>query len=600
MPAVHARPQHSHRNSNKRHDGNQSVVVDSRIRYDIFYYMLATVLLIFIVRLFYLQVIQHDYYKNQAIASQLKEYEIQPTRGNIYAKDGDQLVPLVLNEIKYTLVADPYYIEDAENQANTIATIINKDRNDVYNALTKKDTRYSLVAKKLDKQQKEKIEENQFKGIVLREQSYRTYPQGGLASQLLGFVNDEGKGQYGIEQYFDSELAGQPGRLKAITDASGVPLVANKENVLIDPVPGKDIVLSIDITLQRQTEEMLKKRIEISQSPSGSVVIMNPNNGQVVAMANYPTYEPGKINDISDISILSNPSVTEAFEVGSTMKPLTAATAFDVGAITENSSFFDPGYVEVDGSVIKNVGSSYGTQNPESILVHSYNTGVVWMLKQMGGGSLNTQARNTLYDYDTNHYFFGSPTGVEQIGESSGYVQSPEDNGAGINLTYGNMTFGQALTATPIQMTSALSAVINGGDYYVPTLVDGFKDAQGNVTQKEAVIRKSGVFSHETGDIIRKLMSKVVEENNVGAMRDGYQVGGKTGTAEIAKPDGGYYDDRYNGTYLGFVAGETPKYVIFVKINTPQIPGYAGYVAAAPLFKDIANMLFDTQVINKR
>jgi stage V sporulation protein D (sporulation-specific penicillin-binding protein) len=565
----------------------------------IFYYVITAVFTVFIVRLFYLQIIKHDLYKAQAQQSQFKQYEIPATRGIIYARDGDELVPLVQNETLYTLVADPLFIKDSHSAAQSIAEIVGSDQEELQKQLETKKSRYVVLAKRLSKDQKDRIDVLSFAGIITRETSYRTYPQGNLAAQLVGFVNDDGVGQYGIEEYFDDILKGTPGQLRAITDARGIPLVSNKDNVDVQPVPGKDIVLSIDINMQRQTEEILKANIERSKSPSGSIVITDPATGQVRAMANYPTYDPTKLRDVTDLRLFSNPAVSEPLEVGSIMKTLTAATALDVGAVTNESSFFDPGYVEVDGKKIVNVGSSYGTQNVESTLVHSYNTGVTWMLRQMGGGSINQTARNTLYDYDTTHYYFGSITGIEQTGEAAGYVTTPDDTGAGINLTYANMTFGQAMTATPIQMAAALSSVINGGTYYRPTLVYGFRSDGLTIEEKSPDIRKSNSFKSSTGEQLRSLMEEVVAVNNAGAARDGYSVGGKTGTAEIAKADGGYYDDRYNGTYLGFVGGDQPEYVIAVKISTPQVPGNAGYVAAAPTFRDISNMILDNYGVSK-
>jgi len=592
VPLVHTHVASIRRKSSAQPDREQPVNPARRAR--ILYGLLLVVSAVFIVRLFYLQVIRHDYYAKAAMNFQLKEYQIPAERGTIMVQNGSDITALVLNEFKYTLFADPVYVREAEKAATELARITGGDATKYVDLLQTKNTRYVVLAKKLSREQHEVIEKLDVKGVGTREESYRTYPQGQLASQLLGFVNEEGKGQYGIEQSLDDTLSGQPGELRAITDARGVPLVSNPDNVITEPVKGETVTLTIDIGMQRQVEDILKAGLERSKSSSGSLVVMDPQTGAIKALANYPTYDPSKIADVKNLADLSNAATNSPFEVGSVMKTLTAATALDLGVVRPETAFYNDGFVVVDGRRITDVVDSTGTQTVESTLVKSLNTGAVWLLTQIGRGALNEQARQTWHEYMTKHYFLGQPTGVEQAGEADGFIPDPTDKGDGINITYANTSFGQGMAATPVQMAAALSSIVNGGTYYRPTLIHSVKSKDGAERVREPDVRRQNTVSATTSSDMMNLLEKVAAERNPGALRDGYRVGGKSGTAEFTNPENGqYYKDRFNGTYMGYVGGDKPAYVIFVRANDPKVAGFAGAVAGAPIFKDVSNMLLD-------
>jgi cell division protein FtsI (penicillin-binding protein 3) len=567
---------------------------DSAARIRILYGILLFVCAIFIVRLFYLQVIRHDYYRQAALDSQLKEYQVPAERGIIWAQNGSETTPLVLNETLYTLFADPVYVKEPEKIAVSIASVINGDAAKITEQLKSVDTRYVVLAKRLSKEQHQKITDLNEAGIGTREETHRTYPQGSLAAQVLGFVNDEGEGQYGLEQALNDSLSGVPGELKAITDARGIPLVSNPENVITEPKNGQAVTLTLDIGMQRQLEDLLKAGLDRSQSASGSALIMDPNTGAVKAMTNYPSYDPNNISAVTNLSDLSNAAVNSPLEVGSIMKALTAATALDQDVVAPDTAFYNEGFVQIGDRRITDVRNSRGTQTVETVLVNSLNTGAVWLLKQIGRGDINERARVTWHDYMTKHYFLGETTGIEQAGEAAGYIPEPEDTGAGINVTYANTAFGQGMSATPLQMAAAFSSIINGGTYYQPRLVESMKNDKGDDIPKDPIVKKSDVVSDDTSNEMTALLERVVRQNIASATRAGYRVGGKTGTAEFTNPDTGlYYTERFHGTYLGFVGGDTPEYVIIVRVNEPKIPGFAGSAAAAPIFRDITNMLLD-------
>ncbi len=567
-------------------------------RIAIWYGFLILLVCLIIARLFYLQIIKHDYYQNQALADQLKEYSIPADRGIIKAHEGSAVVPLVLNQKLYTLYADPGYVNDIDKTAAKVSEVMGAKFEDYKKILSQKDTRYVVLSKRLSEQQKDQVTALKLPGIGTQVQNYRTYPQNNLSAQLLGFVNDEGKGAYGIEEYLNKQLAGTPGKLKAVTDIRGVPLAASKDNIQIDPKAGSDVILTIDLGMQKQLETILKNGLDKARSASGSALIMDPNSGAIKAMANWPTYNPTEYYKVSDASVFNNAAVSSPLEVGSSMKSLTASAALDLGVIKPDTTYADPGRWELDSKVITNIEEvgGPGTRSIADILNLSVNTGATWMLMQMGGGDINKQARERWYDYMVNHFQLGKPTGIEQGYEASGYIPDP-NSGYALKLTYANTSFGQAMTATPLQMAAALSSVVNGGTYYQPRLVDQLS----NELKKPKIIR-SGVVADSVASQIRSLMEYVVANHHFDrSFGANYSVGGKTGTAQIANPAGGYYTDKFNGTYIGFVGGERPQYVIVVRVNDPHIGGYAGAGAAQPIFGDLAHMLIDNfGVVPKR
>ncbi len=573
-------------------------------RVRIWYAVLLLILAVFVVRLFYLQVIQHDYYKNAALSDQLKQYEIPASRGTILARDGEQTLPIVMNQKLYTLYADPAHIKDAPKAAADVARIIGGNTARYEELMRTRNSRYVILAKKLTPELQARIMALEHPGLGTQRQDYRTYPQGTLASQLLGFVNEEGRGTYGIEQELDKEFRGTSGELKAITDVRGVPLAASAGNTQKPAKPGRDVVLTVDVAMQKQLETILMNGVKRSKAQTGNALIMDVQTGAVKAMANYPSYDPAKYYEVENGSLFANGTVSNAIEVGSIMKPLTTVAALDARAVKKDQTYHDPAKYRIDDFTITNIeeDGGPGTRSITDILNLSLNTGVTWLLMQMGGGTINQKARSIWYEYMTDKFRLGKPTGVEQGYEAAGFIPRPENNGAGINLTYANTAFGQAMTATPIQMAAALSAVLNGGTYHKPHLIEQFVDANGKREIKRPEVIKRNVVSKKASAEVIPMMQYIIEHRNLNPKFDQsrYMVGGKTGTAQIAKPGGGYYKDDYNGTYLGFVGGATPKYVIVVFVEKPKVPGYAGSAAAQPIFVDTARMLINNSFVSAK
>lgn len=564
-----------------------------------FVYVLFMLLFgVFVVRLFYLQVIRYDYYATRADKGHIKQRTIAANRGIIKVHSGDTTVPLVLNEQLYTVYADPSLVTQVDQVASALSEMFGGETGDYKEKIGRKNTRYVVIERRVDKTKKDQLLDKKFKGIGAQAQEYRTYPNGTLAAQLLGFVNNEGKGVYGIEQALNDVLAGKDGELKAVTDVNGVPLAANKDNILIQPESGKDVLLTVDMGMQKQLEDILKMGAERARSEQVSAVIMEANTGAIKAMANYPTYSPADSAKVTDAALFTNPVVSHPIEVGSIMKPLTMAAALDKGAVNAGTTYYDPAKYKVDNYTITNIeeDGGPGTKTMADLLNLSLNTGATWLLMQMGGSGdqITEQGRKVWYDYMSNHYMFGKKTGIEQGYEATGMLPDPVE-GYARNLTFANTSFGQAMTATPLQMAAAYATALNGGTYYKPTLVDSYIDPQGNVDKKQPQVVAKNLISAQASKDLMPMMEYTVKMHSFERKfdQDSYAVGGKTGTAQIARPEGGYYEDQFNGTYVGFVGGDSVQYVIAVMVVKPQIPGYAGSRAAQPVFGDLAHMLID-------
>jgi cell division protein FtsI/penicillin-binding protein 2 len=582
-------------------DKNESNTSVRRVR--IWYGLLVLILCVFIIQLFNVEVIKYSHYKAAALSDQLEAYAIPATRGLIEAKQGNSIVPVVLNQELYTLYADPPLVKNIPSAASKVAAAIGGNASTYESLMHTKNTQYVVLSHKLTSTQNSKVLGYKLPGIGSQGQDYRTYPDGSLASQVLGFVNNSGKGEYGLEQALNKQLAGTPGRLKAITDANGVPLAASKGNVDIQPTNGDNVVTSINLPMQAQMEQILASEYKKTKSQGLSAIIMNPNNGQVMAMANYPTYDPTNYGSVSNSALFQNAAVDNPIEPGSTMKTLTTSAALDLGAITPNESFYDPAHWVVDGFNITDIEQDGGAreQSIASLLALSLNTGATWELMQMsdpGGTTINDKGITAWHNYMVNHFRLGQATGIEQGYEASGYVPPADLSSPSIDLSYANTAFGQGVSMTAIQELSAFNSVLDGGTYYKPTLVSEYIGANGKTTINQPKVEEKNVVSPKVGQEMQPLLEQVVTHylgEGFAFMNfpSNYIVGGKTGTAQVAQPGGGYSSTVYNGTYVGFVGGDKPQYTIIVYNIKPNVPGYAGSYGGQPVFADIAHMLIN-------
>lgn len=564
--------------------------------------MLLGVLVVFgfvSTRLFYLQVIRHDHYVQQANNIQISKLTVMPERGKIFIRDGDSIVPLVLNQNVYTVYADPSEVKSAQREA-IIATIREvaggNAAENLSSMLDNTKSRYVVLAKQVSREQAELIKKKEYVGVGFQETSRRVYPEKTLAAQLLGYVDADGKGQYGLEGALNTRLTGRPGMLQAVTDVRKVPLTIGQNDIRQPAVDGDELVLTIDRSIQSQAETILSNGLKRVGATKGSVLVMDPRNGAVLAMANMPTYNPGEYNKVENYEVFQNGVVSQPYETGSVIKTLTMGVGLDSGAIAYDDTFNNTGSIRVDDFTITNVEEDPidPAATMTDILHYSLNTGVVHVLQEIGGGSVNKQARDTLYHYFHNQFRLGELTGIEQAGEAAGTVIGP-DEGTGRNVRYANMTFGQGMDVTMIQTAAAFSALINGGTYYKPHLVAGVREGSSFKESAPEVV-KSGVVKPEASEQSKRMIWQGRKQGFFGHLdAEGYMIGGKTGTSQVIDPKTGKYSDTNSiGTYLGFGATNTPSYVIMVKVEDSKVRGgYEGTTAAGPIFNDLNAWMID-------
>lgn len=555
---------------------------------------------IFVVRLFYLQVIRHSYYETEALKEHTSKFTLPAQRGQIYAQAGNnELAPLAMNESSYTVYADPRYVSDVSKTADALRKIAGGNTvNGFEDALNNKNLQYTVLAKQISQKQADLLEKEELPGVGMKEQDKRVYPEGQLAAQVLGYVNNDGQGQYGIEQFLNSDLSGKAGLLKAVTDVHGIPLSVGDNNIQEPAQNGKNIVLTLDRNVQSFVEQALKDGLEKVKAKHGSVVVMEPKTGAVLAMANLPTFDPSKYYEVTDYGAFTNSVVSSPYEAGSVIKTFTMAAGLNEGVVKPDTTFDNTGKVKVGDAEIRNVLQNVnGRRDMTEVFEYSLNTGVVYVLKQLGGGNINAQARDKLFGYFTDHYLFGKKTGIEQSGELAGEIVPP-DQAEGNDVRYANMTFGQGMDTTMIQVASAFSAMVNGGTYYKPHLVGGYMQDDGSVSKTTPQTVKNNVVSPDVSRELNDMMRTARQRSMKGADRPGFYVAGKTGTAQVIDPKTGKYsDDNAVGSYLGFGGNSNsdPRYVIMVRVTDAKLSSsvYAGSEAAAPIFATISNWLLD-------
>lgn len=562
-------------------------------RADILVWLTFLVMAVFIARLFYLQVIRHSYYVQMATKEQLKQLTIPAKRGEIYALDRGLPVKLVLNQTVYTVFADPKIIQDSDQVIDTIEKVAGGNaRSDLAALLAKKESRYQILATNVTRTQAELIKKENLIGVGFQEGTRRVYPEGSLAAQVLGFVDTEGNGQYGVEGKLNERLTGRDGLLQAVTDIRNVPLTIGDNNINTPAKDGDDLVLTIDRNVQAHTEQALARGLKKTGADKASAIVMDPSTGAVLAMANLPTYNPGEYGKVKDISVFNNSVINFPYEPGSDIKTLTMAVGIDQGVVGPKSTYTNTDYIRVQDRTITNATKGQtGVITFQHALNYSLNTGFVTIAQRLGdGNSINLNARQTIYSYFHDRFRLGEPTGIELTGEVAGTVVRPDDsNGAAVR--YSNMVFGQGMDVTMVQVAAAFSSMINGGTYYQPTVIAGKIVADETFERASPRQLQTNVIDPATSRTMKDMIVKARRAFYSSSDKQGYQIGGKTGTSQAIK-DGRYVFNETIGTYLGFGGDETPRYVIMVEISGDDM-ALEGGKHALPIFTDISNWMID-------
>lgn len=564
-------------------------VTNGRIR--ILAILCIAVMAIFVLRLFYLQVFEHDKYVALARQEQEKRLVIPAERGEIYLMDDGKPYKVAMNQTVYTMFVDPSIATDIEGIKNATREIVGGNTVKGYQDRLSDDTQYVAVAKQVTRTQAELVKKRGLKGVGFQAESKRVYPENSLASQTLGFIDFDGMGQYGIESKFNDQLKGTNGLLQTITDVANVPLTIGNDNIDIPAKKGTDVVLTIDRSVQSYVEQALVDGLKRTGADAASAVVIDPQTGKVMAMANLPTYNPGELSSIQNFAQVNNGVVTSPYEAGSVMKAFTMATGIDSGTVKPDSTYVNTDYIKVNDRTITNASKGQtGTITFQHALNWSLNTGMVTVAERLGDGdNINMKARTTMYDYLYNKFRLGHLTGVEVAGEQPGIVPKPDIAG-GANQ-YATMSFGQGMDLTMLQVVSGFSAMINGGTYYEPTVIEGSMKQDGTVQKNTAKKSYPNIIKESTSEQMRQMVTKSRGASAASKDRKGYTVGGKTGTSQTFE-NGELVEGQTIGTYLGFGGDLAPKYVIMVQVSGKN-KNLGGGDHANPIFTDISNWMID-------
>lgn len=521
-------------------------------------------------RLIYLQGFQHEWLSTLAEEQRTRSVPVEALRGTIYDRNG---AVLAVSKSAASLYAVPAEIDDAAAAADILADILDCDREKLLKKLQKRQS-FVWLARRLDSEKEVSLRKVDIEGIGLTAESERLYPENQLAAHILGFTGLDNQGLDGIELVYDDVLRGEKGSIEIEYDAGGHELPKARHEY-IAPVKGQDVYLTIDSVMQRVLEKELENTLQETGAKGASAIIMNPATGEILALANRPAYNP---NDFMAVkaSVWRNRAVADAFEPGSTFKILTLAAALDSNTANRGENFFDSGYSEVQGHFIhcwKHGG--HGSQTFDQMVWNSCNPGFVMLGLRMG--------TDIFYDY-LERFSLGRRTGVDLPGEGGGIIYK-KSRVQPLNLA--TMAMGQSIAVTPVQLTAAIGAVINGGEYYKPQIVKNV----GDKAEDTLFVPERRVVSENVSAEVREILTGVVEHGSGrNAAVDGYKIGGKTGTAQKVGANGGYQAGQYIASFAGFVPANQPELLFYVAIDEPQGLYYGGQIAA-PRFKNVMEKL---------
>lgn len=559
--------------------------------------MVIAVVAVIVARLFCIQILEYDDWVAKAVAQHTLKNVIPARRGEIYMMDGENPSPVVMNSTVYSVIVDPMMADEEVAKTTLNELLGDKKTAEWSDVFADKTRRYYVVGKNVERKVAEQIEEKDLSGVWLSSSTKRVYPEGKLASTVLGFVNAEGVGQYGVEGALNDDLVGKDGLLKTVKDVSGVALSIGDDNVKIPAEDGQNVVLTIDKNIQHNVEKILADQSGKLGFQNLSAIVMDPNSGKILAMADYPGFDPANYGNVDSAARYINHVLEDPYEPASVCKTFTFATAIDNGVMTPESTYNNTGSITIDGWPIDNAEKGadlLGSTSMQKALNYSLNTGSMTALMWLGGSGseITERGREILYNYYHDRFGLGTITGVE-LYESLGLVTEPAENSNGINSTYANMTFGQNMLVTMVQVAAAFSSVINGGNYYIPTVIAGeMKNGEFVKKPEPEVARKT--LRESTSESMRNMLWGTRESaRKRGIDKEGYFTGGKTGTAQVIK-DGAYSFDETQGTYIGFggTDGELPSYVIMVRVWEPgklaagQTHGYVVFNALKDYVQD--------------
>jgi cell division protein FtsI (penicillin-binding protein 3) len=523
--------------------------------------LLVAVAAVLVLRLLHVQVVQGANLRQRAVEERVHQLvPPEPPRGLIYDRDG---FSLTVNEPRYAIEANPPFVEPGEVGfvAERLAPVLHLPSR-VISTVLASDVSYVSLEPFATAQEGEAVQEMGLDGVGAHLRWIRRYPNGSLAAHLLGFVSRSGEGFYGLEGCYDrllrplvSEWEGEAGPL-------GLWPLPHEEGAVPPPLPGADLVLTLDLGVQTVVEQELTRALEEFGAEGGTVIVMDPHSGAVLAMASLPVFDPNRYERYiywGQEEIFLSPAIGARYEPGSVFKIITVAAALDSGTVTSAATYVDAGEIEVGGRIYTNWDDKpYGERDLPDLLGHSLNVGAVWLAVQMGP--------DVFYRY-VRAFGFGQPTGVDLQGEAAGEVRVPSDLDWH-DSDLGANAFGQGLAVTPLQMISAVAAVANEGRLMRPHLVLRQILPDGSVVESRPVVRGQPI-SAQTARTVAEIMAQAVERRMPRCQVPGYRIAGKTGTAQIPVPGG--YDPVWTiASFVGFGPVQDPKLVILVRLDRPH------------------------------
>ena len=559
------------RGRSRRGDGRSKKRSAKTGRFSLLLGILALGLVLVAGRLIYIQMIVGPAYAADAAEQRTRDIVLSPDRGFILDREGEVLAESMQAR---TVYAVPSAVQDKQATAAALAQVLGGQEADYLEKLSKEAT-FVYLARKVEVERAESLEALGIQGLGFLEDSRRVYPNNELACQVLGFVGVDDEGLSGIELYYNDLLSGEPGRLISERDPVGRPIPGGVTEEL-DPVNGQDVVLTIDADIQYQAQVMLAETVEEWGAKSGSVLVMDPTNGELLAMASLPTFNPNNYRAAKEAAYRNRPLV-DTYEPGSTIKAMTASAVIDVGLFTPDSVIRLPPTLKVGGSTIHDAHTRATTVNwtLTDIVTHSSNIGAAKVAMALGGDGL--------YDYFS-RFGLTQMTGVDFPGEVKGWLP-PTDEWSGSSI--GTIPFGQGLSVTPIQLARAFAVIANGGQLVTPHFLKSVPDSPSLDVSWPTI---AADIDPSTCETMRSVLVNVVKEGTAtrGKVK-GYQVAGKTGTAQKARSDGkaGYAAGKYVASFTGFIPANEPQVLILITLDEPTKAIYGGTVGG-PMFSKLA------------
>lgn len=535
-------------------------------------------------KLFFIQVLHFDFYKALAQGQQRFLSQVQGERGEIFLKDKEKDIPLAVNRTWSFCYISPQEIKNEEETADSLSKILSLEKNETLDKINSQDegSLFLILKQKLNEEEISNIKKINLPGIYIAEENLRDYPQDSLASHIVGFLGGEGKGQYGIEGYFDDILIGKEGFLEGEKGPLGLFFLDPKSSLL--EKKGSDILLTIDYNIQFMAEKLLKEAKEKLDFKEGNIIVMDPKSGKILALAQYPVFDLNSYSKEKNLDIFQNSAIQKIFEPGSVFKPITMAAALDQEKITPQTTYTDPGVIRIGGWPIYNYDQrTYpGKITMTEVLEKSINTGAVFAESQLG---------NDLFLEYIDKFSLFDKTGIDLQGEI--FSQNKELK-KGYEINFATASFGQGIEITPIQLVRAYGAIANGGKLVRPYVVDKIFE-NGKITETQPII-SSPIISQRTADQLTAMLVSVVE-NGFGkaAKIPGYYIAAKTGTAQVSWASLGVdkrgYSDETIQTFLGFTPAFNPRFLILVKLNNPKTK--TAEYSAVPIFRELAKYIID-------